>query len=109
MPLNWLAARCTNRGECNSHVWESYTRHTRPKLAILKRVSRGAVERSPHRSVNTPHALTHKLAAGPPLPAEDLYLSNSVFPLDITIFLERFPLERESFFSPTPRGRSTSS
>ena len=33
------------------------------------------------------------------LPAEDLYLSNSVFPLETIIFLERFPLERESFFN----------
>ena len=31
------------------------------------------------------------------LPAEDLYLSNRVFPLETIIFLERFPLERESF------------
>ena len=34
------------------------------------------------------------------LPAEDLYLSNSVFPLETIIFLERFPLERESFLFP---------
>ena len=32
------------------------------------------------------------------LPAEDLYLSNSVFPLETIIFLERFPLEREKMF-----------
>ena len=31
------------------------------------------------------------------LPAEDLYLSHSVFPFETTIFLERFPLERERF------------
>ena len=41
-------------------------------------------------------------AAGPgwprrTLPAEDLYLSHSVFPFETTIFLERFPLERERF------------
>ena len=27
-----------------------------------------------------------------------LYLSNSIFPLETIIFLERFPLERERFF-----------
>ena len=31
------------------------------------------------------------------LPAEDLYLSHSVFPFETTIFLEIFPLERERF------------
>ena len=31
------------------------------------------------------------------LPAEDLYLSHSVFPFETTIFLERFSLERERF------------
>ena len=32
----------------------------------------------------------------------NLYRSDSVFPLVTTIFLERFPVERESFFSPDP-------
>ena len=57
---------------------------------------------SPARPPGRPTAPGNRVPSWPrcTLPAEDLYLSNSVFPLETIIFLERFPLERESFLFP---------
>ena len=69
---------------CAKQLYQEYSKTSRC-LPFLKRSLRLSLK----GAAETPRW------ASPLLPAEYLYLSISVFPLETSIFLERFPLERE--------------